>query len=156
MCDSGHCRSSLHWNTSTTRESSAGHSPHSHTHTHTHTHTHAQHTHTHTHAQHRDLNPDNILLDMSGNHTHTNYCSQTNPNPVRKLTSPLSLSLSQGNALLTYYGKWDYVEWEGRADLAHRLYTAPGMTSMAPGMTSMAPGMTSITIGFHLNSAFRF
>ena len=53
----------------------------------------------------------------------------------------LSVSCSPfhpGQAVLTYFGKWDFVEWEEKYRLLQMLYVAPG------GLLALFPGSTGL------------
>ncbi len=43
-----------------------------------------------------------------------------------------ALFICSGKALLTYFGKWDFVEANSKFKLSQQLYTAPGMPYHPP------------------------
>lgn len=74
---------------------------------------------------HRDLNPDNVLLDMSGNYKVPYSGSHGN---IAVLYIPPTIPSPSGQAVLTYFGRWDFVESQEKMEPAERLYVAPGVS----------------------------
>ncbi len=64
----------------------------------------------------RDLNPANILLSDSGKLYYAYYAYYVTA----------TLFHCSGKALLTYFGKWDFVEANSKFKLSQQLYTSPG------------------------------